>query len=90
MLSPFRWFALLKAALIATCTHQRRRRWCGHGGGGCGGDGEALVRILVTGWGGIGAPASGMDVLRNVSLGLSLKYPRYPITTKFESPTARH
>lgn len=49
------------------------------------------VKTPVIGWdGGAGAPASGMDVPGNVSLGLSLKYPRNPITTKFESSTARH
>lgn len=36
------------------------------------------------GWGGARAPASD-KISRSVSLGLSLKYPSYPITTKFES-----
>lgn len=36
------------------------------------------------GWGGARAPASD-KISRSVSLGLSLKYPGYPITTKFES-----
>lgn len=59
------------------------------GNGGGGGD-DVSVRTPVTGWGDAGAPASGMDVSRKVSLGLSLKYQRHPITTKFESPTACH
>lgn len=43
-----------------------------------------LVRIPATGWGGAEAPASH-EISRSVSPGLSLKYPGYPITTKFES-----
>lgn len=43
-----------------------------------------LVTIPATGWGGARAPASD-KTSRSVSPGLSLKYPGYPITTKFES-----
>lgn len=85
MLSPFRWFASLE-----NDAHSHVHTPLDDGGDGDGDDGDASVRTLVTGWGGIGAPASEMNILRNVSLGLSLKYPRYPITTKFESSTVYH